>query len=168
MIGVLDEVLVNVRELSQLLRPVILDDFGLDAALRWLTDRFGQRTQIAIEFQSNFNGRLAEALETHLFRIAQEALTNIARHSGATHAWVRFEVSERVVRLTVEDDGRGLGPVRSSHPSLGMVGMRARAREVAGELRVENRVKHGLRIQVEAPRARFHDGIRQEDADSLS
>lgn len=160
MIEVLDEVLVSVRELSQMLRPVILDDFGLDAALRWLTERFSQRTQISIDYLSDFNERLAEPLETHLFRIAQEALTNIARHSGATHVWLRFEVSDRRVRLTVEDDGRGMATnARAAQPSLGMVGMRARAREVNGELRVENRAEGGLRIQVEAPATRSQDGI---------
>jgi signal transduction histidine kinase len=169
MTQVLDEVLASVRELSQLLRPVILDDFGLDAALRWLTERFTQRTQIGIDYNSNFSGRLAEGLETHLFRIAQEALTNIARHSGATHAWVSFQVQGDRVRLTVEDDGRGLSSaVRAAQPSLGMVGMRARAREVNGELRVENRTKAGLRIQVEAPLVRANDGIQPEDPNTVS
>lgn len=168
MLAVLDEVLASVRELAQLLRPVILDDFGLDAALRWLTERFGQRTQIHIDYRSDFNQRLAESIETHLFRITQEALTNIARHSGAGHAWVRFEVSDRVVRLTVEDDGRGLAAhPRAAQPSLGMVGMRARARELNGELRVENRAEGGLRIQVEAPVARSHDGVRQENSSRI-
>src|SRR6185436_19062950 len=91
-IGIVDEVLQNVRKLSQVLRPVILDDFGLDSGLRWLCERFAQRTQIQVEYTSNFSERLAEALETHLFRITQEALTNIARHSGATNAKVDLSV----------------------------------------------------------------------------
>ena len=70
-IGVVDEVLQSVRKLSQVLRPVILDDFGLDSGLRWLCERFMQRTQIAVDYQSNLEGRLAESLETHLFRITQ-------------------------------------------------------------------------------------------------
>jgi signal transduction histidine kinase len=169
MIGVLDDALSNVRELSQLLRPVILDDFGLDAGLRWLTERFSQRTQIAIEYSSNFNQRLAEQLETHLFRIAQEALTNIARHSGATHAWVRLNVSKKLVQLAVEDNGTGMSNDRTAtHASLGMVGMRARAREVSGELHVENRPEGGLRVRADAPFAGPQDAIEQEDADTLS
>jgi signal transduction histidine kinase len=165
MLEVLDDALGSVRELSQLLRPVILDDFGLDASLRWLTERFAQRTQIGIDYTSNFNQRLAEPLETHLFRIAQEALTNVARHSGARQAWLRLEVSDRLVRLTIQDNGTGMPADRgSSHASLGMVGMRARAREVHGELHVENRPEGGLRIRVEAPFAAPQDGIQQEDA----
>jgi signal transduction histidine kinase len=165
MITLIDEVLGGVRELSQLLRPVILDDFGLDAGLRWLTERFTQRTQIPVDYQSNFNERLAEPLETQLFRIAQEALTNTARHSGATQAWVRLEVNDKTVRLSVEDNGRGIPETASAgRPSLGMVGMRARARQVDGELRVDNRDEGGLRIQVEAPLARPKDGDQQEDS----
>ena len=82
-VQVLDEVLENVRELSQLLRPVILDDFGLDAGLRWLGTRFMQRTGIEVVSASSQAERLSDELETHLFRIAQEALTNIARHSAS-------------------------------------------------------------------------------------
>jgi signal transduction histidine kinase len=168
MIEVLDEVLGGVRELSQLLRPVILDDFGLDAGLRWLTERFTQRTQIAVDYQSNFNERLAEPIETQLFRIAQEALTNTARHSGATQARVRLAVNDKTVRLTVEDNGRGIQAKAEGRPSLGMVGMRARARQVNGELRVDNRQEGGLRIQVEAPVARRQDGAQQENTDFAS
>jgi signal transduction histidine kinase len=165
MVDVLDDALNNVRELSQLLRPVILDDFGLDAGLRWLTERFSQRTGIAIEYSSNFNQRLAEPLETHLFRIAQEALTNIARHSGATQARVHLNVTKTRVQLTIEDNGTGIPHGRAaSHPSLGMVGMRARAREVNGELNVENRPEGGLRIRADAPFAGPQDAIEQEDA----
>jgi signal transduction histidine kinase len=164
MIELLDSVLGGVRELSQLLRPVILDDFGLDAGLRWLTERFTQRTQINIDYQSTFNKRLSEQIETHLFRIAQEALTNVARHSGATQAWVRLEVSAKLVRLTVEDNGHGMAAHKHAEPSsLGMVGMRARARELGGELRVENGAAGGLRIQVEAPIAKPQDDNQQEN-----
>jgi signal transduction histidine kinase len=168
MLNVLEDVLRGVRELSQLLRPVILDDFGLDAGLRWLIERFTQRTQIRVDYQSNFNGRLSEPLETHLFRITQEALTNVARHSGATEAWVKLEVSGRGIRLTVEDNGHGLVPASlEGRPSLGMVGMRARARQVKGELKVVNREAGGLRIQVQAPLAKLNDAAQKKDADPV-
>ncbi|MEZ5352492.1 MAG: sensor histidine kinase [Bryobacteraceae bacterium] len=151
-IAVVDEVLQNVRKLSQVLRPVILDDFGLDSALRWLCERFTRRTGVMVEYTSNFSGRLSEAEETHLFRIAQEALTNIARHAEATHATVALDVSGRTVRLDITDNGRGLAPdAGEKGPSLGMVGMRARARQLNGELVVENRKEGGLRLRVEVP-----------------
>lgn len=173
MVEVLDDALVSVRELSQLLRPVILDDFGLDAGLRWLTERFTQRTQLDLDYRSNFHGRLSEPTETHLFRIAQEALTNVARHSGAKRVWVTLHVSGKRVRLQVEDNGKGISKGMTGHPpvgqpSLGMVGMRARAREIHGEISVENREGGGVRIQVEAPFTKPQDATRQEDAYSAS
>ena len=66
-----NEAIGNVRQLSQLLRPIILDDFGLDAALRWLSERFQQRTRLDVQYQSNFSARLPDETETHLFRICQ-------------------------------------------------------------------------------------------------
>ena len=162
-VAIVDEVIENVRKLSQVLRPVILDDFGLDSGLRWLCERFTQRTQIAVDYSSNFKERLSEATETHLFRIAQEALTNIARHSEATRASVLLNVSGQTVHLEIADNGRGLPPgSRGRNPSLGMVGMRARASQLGGELVVENRKEGGLRIHVEVPLQPVEPHVEQE------
>src|SRR5690348_17250079 len=94
--------------MSQLLRPTILDDFGLEAGLRWLCDGFGARTGIAVELHSTHSGRLPEETETHLYRIAQEGLTNVARHSGAKHVTLKLEPRGDAIHLSIEDDGRGL------------------------------------------------------------
>src|SRR5206468_1474101 len=83
-----DDAIGNVRQMSQLLRPTILDDFGLEAGLRWLCEGFTHRTGIEVEFHGGLGRRLPDETETHLFRIAQEALTNVARHSGAKHVWM--------------------------------------------------------------------------------
>lgn len=164
-VGVVDEVLQNVRKLSQVLRPVILDDFGLDSGLRWLCERFGNRTDIEVTYESNFSGRLAGRLETHLFRIAQEALTNIARHSGATEARLELAVGEDRVTLLITDNGRGMpSPPERKHASLGMLGMRSRARQIQGELAVTNRPAGGLEIRVEAPRIAAETDDEQEDS----
>jgi signal transduction histidine kinase len=164
-ITIIDEVLQNVRKLSQVLRPVILDDFGLDSALRWLCERFKQRTDIDVTYTSNFNQRFAESEETHLFRIVQEALTNIARHSEATRAWVSLEVLGDRVRLEVADNGRGLRLGAGERTaSLGMVGMRARARQLGGELTVENRKEGGLRVRVEVPLKKVEANAEHEDS----
>jgi signal transduction histidine kinase len=147
-----DEAIANVRELSQLLRPVILDDFGLDAALRWLTEGFAERTNITVRYESSLETRLEDQTETHLFRIAQEALTNVARHSGASAVEVSLRLEEDMVLLTIQDNGRGLPATNNSkRSSLGMVGMRARAREIGGELTITNRPEGGIRIEVNAP-----------------
>ncbi len=151
-VQLVDEAIANVRELSQLLRPVILDDFGLDAGLRWLTEKFGQRMRIKLEYESYLAGRLRSETETHLFRIAQEALTNIARHAQATKVVIQLEAEAAIVRLSVSDNGCGLPPDRQESPaSLGLIGMRARARECGGTLNLQSVQPQGLRIVVEVP-----------------
>jgi signal transduction histidine kinase len=151
-VHLVDEAIANVRELSQLLRPVILDDFGLDAGLRWLTEKFGQRTRIKVAFESTLEARLHSDTETHLFRIAQEALTNIARHSRASEVVMRLETMDDQVKLTVEDNGHGIDPERQeSRHSLGLIGMRARARQCGGLFQLEPVDPQGLRILVKVP-----------------
>jgi signal transduction histidine kinase len=148
-----DEAIANVRELSQLLRPVILDDFGLEAGLRWLTERFSQRTRIFVVFDGAAPGRIHPETETHLFRIAQEALTNIARHSQATAVKVSLLQVEGDLLLCIEDNGVGL-PLQSQEnaSSLGIIGIRARARECGGTVILENIKPHGLRLTARVPK----------------
>jgi signal transduction histidine kinase len=143
----IDEAIQNVRELSHLLRPTILDDFGLDAGIRWLAERFGQRTGIDVNYKSSFDGRLPDETETHLFRIVQEALTNVARHSGATHVNIELVPSGNRVHLTVKDDGHGFNGTR--YTGLGLVGMRARAQNVGGELEITS--NNGVTVDLWAP-----------------
>jgi signal transduction histidine kinase len=151
-LGLVDESIANVRELSQLLRPVILDDFGLEAGLRWLVEKFAQRTRIKVDYDSTCPGRFADETETHLFRIAQEALTNIARHAEAKRVTIQLAIEDKNIRLSIVDDGKGLpADETESPPSLGMVGMRARARQCGGELSVSPAQPHGLRIEAVVP-----------------
>lgn len=149
-----DQSIANVRELSQLLRPVILDDLGLEAGLQWLADSFSQRTRLDVDFRAEGIRRYADETETHLFRIAQEALTNIARHSQATAVTVRLLADRSTIVLRIEDNGRGLpagGPDPARPPTLGMTGMRARARQCGGDLELSPVDPHGLRIEVAVP-----------------
>lgn len=151
-LALVDESIANVRELSQLLRPVILDDFGLEAGLRWLVEKFAQRTRLKVDFDTSCPGRFADETETHLFRIAQEALTNIARHADATRVVIQLALEDKNIRLSIIDDGKGLPADESkSPPSLGMVGMRARARQCGGELNVSAAHPHGVRIEAVVP-----------------
>ena len=150
-VGILEEALAGVRELSQLLRPVILDDFGLDAGLRWLTERFADRTRIQVSYTSHCPRRLDEDQETHLFRIAQEALTNVARHSGATAVQVQLEVKGEQARLRIIDNGQGMNEAVQKKLSMGLVGMRARARHIGGDLAFADAPGGGLQVEVKAP-----------------
>ncbi|HWB85543.1 MAG TPA: sensor histidine kinase [Bryobacteraceae bacterium] len=146
-----DDAIGNVRQMSQLLRPTILDDFGLEAGLRWLCEGFAARTGLAVDFQSNYAGRLSEAAETHLFRIGQEALTNVARHAGAGHVQMELESSGEEIRLTVADDGRGLPEPAAGTRGLGMIGMRARARSAGGDVSIRSGSGTGVVIEVRVP-----------------
>jgi signal transduction histidine kinase len=158
-LSLVDQAIVNVRELSQLLRPTILDDFGLSAGIKWLCERFTQRTGIEVDYQSNFEDRLLDETETHLFRIAQEALTNVARHSKASAVRVALKKDGHHVRLTVTDNGQGILAAANGKPAvadassggMGMVGMRARARSAGGELKVDTAPGRGVAVYASFP-----------------
>ena len=153
-IALVDEAIRNVRELSQLLRPTILDDFGLEAGLRWLGEGFTQRTGIAVEFSSNLQERPSEETETHLFRIAQEAMTNVARHSGASIVIMNLRAEVDGIHLDFSDNGRGFAePDDPSPHGLGMIGMRARARSTGGGLKITSRPGAGVHLEAWAPAA---------------
>jgi signal transduction histidine kinase len=147
----LDEAISNVRELSQLLRPVILDDFGLTAALRWLAERFQERTRILVTVETTCTARLDEAIETHLFRISQEALTNIARHSMASRAHIRLEEDGAEISLTITDNGIGIPNPPQKMLSLGLVGMRARAIQLGGTFELKNNPSGGVCVAARVP-----------------
>jgi signal transduction histidine kinase len=144
------DAMANVREISQLLRPSVLDDFGLDASLRWLAETFSQRTGVRVQYTSTFEGRLSGEVETQLFRIAQEALTNVARHSEATRVRVDLAAGAGRLVLTIADNGHGL-PERKSEMSTGLISMRTRARETGGTLSIRSAPGKGVTITVELP-----------------
>jgi signal transduction histidine kinase len=145
----IDGAIASVRTLSQLLRPTILDDFGLDAGIRWLAERFRDRTHIDVDYRSQFEARLPDQTETHLFRIVQEALTNVARHANASRVTIFLRAENGKIRLTVSDNGRGF--VDSAQGRMGLNGMKARARSAGGECVVSSTAGGGVTIDVTAP-----------------
>jgi len=153
-IKLIDDAIVNVRTLSQLLRPTILDDFGLDAGIRWLAERFSERTGIDAGYRSHFDGRLADETETHLFRIVQEALTNVARHANASRVTIFLRAENGNIRLTLSDNGLGLPQVAPEHTGMGLTGMRARARSAGGDCTISSTTGGGVTIDVTAPMER--------------
>ncbi|MGA8027412.1 MAG: sensor histidine kinase, partial [Bryobacteraceae bacterium] len=148
-----DQAIKDVREMSQLLRPTILDDFGLDAALRSLAGSFSQRTGIQASYRSDLDGkRLRDQTETHLFRIAQEALTNVARHSQATSVSIELLSRGGEVALTIRDNGQGFEMIeRQPSAGLGLAGMRTRARGCGGIFKLETAAGKGLTLEVTCP-----------------
>jgi signal transduction histidine kinase len=150
-IKLIDDAITNVRTLSQLLRPTILDDFGLDAGIRWLAERFSERTGIDADYRSHFDGRLADETETHLFRIVQEALTNVARHANASRVTIFLRVENGNIRLTLSDNGRGFPQSPPGHTGMGLTGMRARARSAGGDCAISSTSGGGVTVDVTAP-----------------
>jgi signal transduction histidine kinase len=151
-----DGAIQDVREMSQLLRPTILDDFGLDAALRSFSERFSQRTRIEVQYLSNLAGeRLRDETETHLFRIAQEALTNVARHSKATNVVITLKLTGGAICLTIRDNGQGFDlKTPRTAPGLGLAGMQTRAEGCGGTLAVNATPGKGVEIEVACPTGR--------------
>jgi signal transduction histidine kinase len=141
-IASVDGAMDRVRDLALDLRPSVLDDLGLSAALRWYVDRFSRTCRAQVQVSVEGVPRLESRIETACFRIAQEALTNVARHSGARSAEVGLRVSAGRLEVAVVDDGIGLpvpaGPEPARTPGLGLASMRQRAQAVGGDLSVES------------------------------
>lgn len=160
-LAILDESIFTTRNLSQLLHPRVLDDLGLPAALEWLADGFSERTGIAVDQEVLISKRLDPGLRHQLFRIAQEALTNIARHSGATKAGLSLkEISNgtgETIVLRVTDNGKGLSSSAEPAGGLGLVGMRARASIAGGAFKSGPDGPRGFSIEVTVPAVFEHE-----------
>ncbi|HTJ74786.1 MAG TPA: GAF domain-containing sensor histidine kinase [Acidimicrobiales bacterium] len=147
------ELLRRVHDLSLDLRPAVLDDLGLQAALIWLTERYGQQTGVHVELRcSGLERRLPSEVETAGYRIVQEALTNVARHAGVDRVAVNCALDDGCLRVEVVDHGRGfeVGAVPVGRSS-GLAGMEERARSAAGRTWVDSTVGVGTTVVAELP-----------------
>jgi signal transduction histidine kinase len=134
------------------LRPPMLDDLGLEAALQAHVQDFSQRWPVKVTFTSRRVGRVPPEVELVLYRIVQEALSNVAKHSGATEVKARLTRRGRTVRLLIEDDGGGFDAeaVKGSRESgLGLFGMEERLALIGGTLQVESSPGRGTRVSAE-------------------
>lgn len=139
-----DRAIQQVRTISHLLHPPLLDEVGLVSALRWflegLSDRSGINVRLGV--QPPDLPRLRPELETAIFRIVQEALTNMFRHSGARNGVVSLIQKEGTILVTVQDDGKGIEEqviqLRPESVGVGIGGMRQRVTELGGSLRLSN------------------------------
>ncbi len=146
------------RELNRLaweLRPTALDDLGLETATRQLVDDWAERSGLQFDLHIRLNGRrLATEVETALYRVLQEAVTNAVKHAGGNRVAVILEAAAREVRLIVEDDGKGMpevNPGRTGTKRLGLVGMRERLALVRGSLEVESAPGGGTTLYARIP-----------------
>lgn len=145
----------EVHTLALQLRPSVLDDLGLQAAIERYVDDFSARYPIHVDLALHglSEGRLPSEVETALYRIVQESLTNVARHSGARAASVMIERQNGHLRAIIEDDGRGFDPAlaEGADRRLGLYGMRERAELLGGKLTVESAPGQGASVFVEIP-----------------
>lgn len=151
-IALCSDTLDDTRELSRLLRPPILDDLGLEPALQWLARSQGEASQLSITLEMESLPALDDDLQTLVFRIAQEALNNVAKHARAENALLRLVVRSGWLQLQVVDDGRGCDPdlaLRSGGSGLG--GMRERLRLHGGRLDLHSSPGNGARIRAVIP-----------------
>jgi signal transduction histidine kinase len=144
--------LQDVRRLAVELRPKALDDFGLVAALERLTESFTEQTGIAVGFESLLPAaRLTPEIETALYRIVQESLTNIVKHAQAHSVSIVLGRKSDTVSVIVEDDGVGFDPDRPREGGLGLIGMRERVSLIGGRLTIESRPGAGTTFVAEVP-----------------
>lgn len=145
--------LQDVRQLAVELRPKALDDFGLVPALERLTASFGEQTGIAVEFEPGVreDERLPAEVETALYRIVQESLTNVVKHARASRISIVLARKPASASVIVEDDGIGFEPERPRDGGLGLVGMRERVGLLGGRIAVESRPGAGTTLVAEVP-----------------
>lgn len=156
-IGMTQHALEQIRTLSRNLRPLMLDDLGLVAALRWYTTQHARLTSAHVEFIAEMPDlRFSPAVETVCFRVAQEALTNIMRHAQARHVWVDLHYRDGELQLSVRDDGVGFDesavPMQATQGAgSGLLGMRERAQLVKGNVRVSSARDGGTEVRAVFP-----------------
>jgi signal transduction histidine kinase len=156
---VTDQVIQQVRRISSELRPGVLDDLGLIAAIEWQAQEFESKTGTTCIVRTNASeAPVGHALATAVFRIFQEALTNVVRHANAKHVEVHVEVTGDALALEVRDDGVGISPEAAASPtSLGLLGMRERAHRFGGTVSVQRATPSGtllaLRVRLDGGRS---------------
>jgi signal transduction histidine kinase len=167
---IMETTLKGVRDLSQLLHPSTLDDFGLPATLTAHLRSFSRRTNIAAALEETLERRLPAAMEVCVYRIVQEALNNVARHSGATQCTVTVHLLDRELRLVIEDNGCGLMSSPSAAVTstrvhgLGLIGMRERAQTLGGSFAVDAAPGGGTRVSVILPMPAFDRSVTADAA----
>jgi signal transduction histidine kinase len=152
-----DDVLTSVRTMTVELRPALLDEMGLVAALRWYAKRFEQRTGVEVALDvEGVEARPRPEIETAIYRVVQEALTNVARHAEATQVQIGLARRDGTLHASIRDDGRGFdvdawAAQETESRTLGLVGIQERALLLNGQAGIESRPGRGTRIWVELP-----------------
>ncbi|MGC1174716.1 PAS domain-containing sensor histidine kinase [Polaromonas sp.] len=152
MLAMVDGMVASTRRIAADLRPLLLDDLGLLAAIEWLAHNFIQRTGVSCTLSADEDLELQEPYATAVFRIVQEALANVAKHADATQVTVAIDMLPGVISLTVHDNGRGFSTEEPRKPqSLGLMGLQERALLLKGTVDIHSAPGQGTRVEVSIP-----------------
>jgi signal transduction histidine kinase len=170
-----DQAIQEIRTTSYLLHPPLLDEAGFNSAAQWYVDGFGKRSGIKVRLDlATERERLPIAIETALFRVLQESLTNVHRHSGALEVSIRFQYQAETVLLEIRDCGRGIPMERlrrlreaSSETGVGLAGMRERLNELNGKLEIESDC-HGTSLRAIVPLPVVAPSVSHEDSTQVA
>jgi signal transduction histidine kinase len=150
-----EQLLQGVREIARGLRPAMLDELGLAAALQYHTRRFSSHSNLPVSLQVEGNvDHLPDSHRTCIYRATQEALTNCARHARAKEVRVTLHAGEDRLTLIVQDDGVGLDRRNLHGKGLGLLGIEERVRDLGGKFSVVSQAQHGTLLRVELPLAK--------------
>jgi signal transduction histidine kinase len=151
----LNEVEKHLRRYSHELRPTILDDLGWIPAIRFLADGVSKRADLPIHIETSVSERLSGTVETTLYRIVQEALTNAAKHAQASNVWIRAWREDLVLCCSIRDNGKGFDSdgtdATANRKGLGLIAMRERVSAVGGTLRIHSGVGNGTELSIRIP-----------------
>lgn len=156
MIQSVDDALQRVRDIALDLRPSVLDDLGLPAAMRWYADRFARAGRVEAHLSIGVLPPLESGVKTACFRVAQEALTNVDRHAHADHVWIDLHVLDGALELSVRDDGIGFDVAAARErairgASVGLLGMQERVAQMGGEYEVVKVTAGGTEVRARFP-----------------
>jgi signal transduction histidine kinase len=154
--AIVEDTLQNVRDSSQMFRPAVLDDFGLEQTLEWFMGQFARQTGVQVHFERGLaDGFLPGESAIHIYRIVQAALSNVARHSGAREAWVSLKGQGGQLELEIRDQGKGFdtggGMDLVAGEGIGLMGMRERAEHLNGTLDVHSAPGKGTVVRLCIP-----------------
>lgn len=151
--AITEQTMRSVRDLAMGLRPSMLDDLGLEPALRWQAREFSRHSGIPVSIEADGDlGRLSESVRTCIYRVVQESLTNCARHAQASNIQIDVHANQDLIEITVKDDGKGFDPKRASGSGLGLVGMQERIKKLGGTLAISSQKGHnGAVVKVKLP-----------------
>jgi signal transduction histidine kinase len=163
-IQLVEQLSQELRTISHLLHPPMLDEAGLEFALQWFVEGFAERSKIDVDFFIAPDlGRLSREMETAIFRVIQESLTNIHRHSESATATIRISRSAEHLEIEIADKGRGMPQDNKLRPGVGLQGMRERVRQLGGNFEIHSTAGSGTTITAKLPiRQRMGAGASQQ------